>query len=368
MREFPDASSVGHGQVFLLLGRLEGGGTEAHAAWLSRALSDAGVPARLHALFPQCGASGAFRAAREGLVLWPSFRSFLRLCARERPRAIFCFGRVANGLGYRIKARFPEIPLVATCRTSRSLPPAYRRSLTQSDQVLANSQWAAARVCALPGVWPGRVRMIPNALMRPELLRLEHSPATRSHARRALGLGEASPVLTALAHFVPGKNQEALIRLLGRGAFPPGSGLLLVGEGPRRRACERLARRLGLASAVHFTGRVDSLDLVLQASDLVVSTSLRDSLPNALVEAQAAALPVVAFDTAGVGEAFLPGESGVLVPPGEPEALAAAVCQLWEDAARRARFAKVAREQAARRFEAAPTLNQYQEITRRWFP
>ena len=118
----------------------------------------------------------------------------------------------------------------------------------------------------------------------------------------------------------------------------------IVGEGPLRADLERQIRDLGLQDRVHLAGRVDDerLRAYFTAAGLFVLPSLNraEAFGVVLLEAQAAGLPVVVTDTgAGSPEAFEPGGSGTLIPPGDREALTAAILDLIGDSARRARFA-----------------------------
>jgi len=349
-------------EIILLVGRLVGGGTEAHAGWLANALQQAGVPTVLYPLFPKHTITGLKQETSEMLMLGSAYRRFINKARSGHPEAVICFGRVANSLGHRLVRDLPGIRLLATCRTNRRLSKSYRETLSIANHVLVNSNWAADRVRQLPE-WDSKTPVvIPNALLRPDLLALEQNEPDRNRARLQLGLKADGNVLCMLANFLRGKNQEALIRMLAAGGFHRKTQLIFVGEGPLQRSCRRLARHLGVAESVRFTGRVEGVEQIFQASDLIVSTSLRDSMPNALVEAQAAGLPVVAYDVAGVGESFLPDQSGLLVAAEDKIAFAEGVCQLVETPERYARYSKASKEQAGRRFNPDHVLAQYMSL------
>jgi glycosyltransferase involved in cell wall biosynthesis len=164
-----------------------------------------------------------------------------------------------------------------------------------------------------------------------------------------------------VASFVKGKNQSGLLRAVSQIPRPAQPQLIFAGEGPERANCEALAQRLGLAERTRFRGRVDDLAPLFAASDVCVSTSLRDSLPNALIEAQAAGVPVVAYDVAGVSEAFLPNRSGYSIPPGHESALGAAIKTLLDDPEKAQAFGQAGRNWAGETFTPKTIASAYRE-------
>ena len=104
-----------------------------------------------------------------------------------------------------------------------------------------------------------------------------------------------------------------------------GAHLALVGDGPERARLESLARTLGVASRVHFTGFLSELETVYPDLDLVVNSSRNEGTPVALIEAMAAGIPVVATSVGGSPDLLQGGALGDLVPAGDPEALARAL-------------------------------------------
>ena len=346
-------------KIILLLGRSQGGGTEAHANWLLGALQGAGYETSLYSLFPNHRQSSYAERFLEVFGLPLARSRFIRWAKLEQANLVICFGRLANCCGYQIKQQIPNISLIATCRTNRRLPADYRKTLAAADLVLTNSQWARRRVARITGVVDGNVHTMVNALLRPELGMLSNSPEDKRNARLSLGLDHSRPVVSMLAHFVPGKNQEGLIRLLADDKLPSGTQLLFAGVGPRLSDCQRLVCRLGLDREIRFLGKAEELNNIFRASDLIASTSLRDSLPNALIEAQAAGLPVVAYDVAGAGEAFTHGQSGLLVPAADAQAMVDAIKTLLSDDELRNCYSRCAREQAVRRFDPNRVLEDY---------
>ncbi len=146
----------------------------------------------------------------------------------------------------------------------------------------------------------------------------------------------------------------------------PNAHFLLVGDGPRRRDLEAEAQRLGLSSRVTFAGQRDAVEASYGEMDIFVSSSLTEGLPVAVLEAMASRLPVVATRVGAVPEVIEDGRSGLLVNPGEPEALASAIVELVKNKERAAALARAAYVRVAERFSAESMTRQteavYQEL------
>jgi glycosyltransferase involved in cell wall biosynthesis len=124
----------------------------------------------------------------------------------------------------------------------------------------------------------------------------------------------------------------------------PTAGVVLFGEGVLRPDLERRVAELGLAGRVVLPGFRTDLDTLIGAADVVVLPSYTEGLPNVALEASAAGVPVVATAVGGTPEAVIDGESGHLVRPGDPSAIAAKVGELLRDPAARQKFGAAGRE------------------------
>jgi glycosyltransferase involved in cell wall biosynthesis len=135
-------------------------------------------------------------------------------------------------------------------------------------------------------------------------------------------------------------------------------------------ALRREHRRLGLGERVRFLGArpFDAILAAYAAADVfvlpcvVAADGRRDVTPNAVLEAMAMALPVVSTPVGGVPELLEDGVSGVLVPPGDPSALAAALAELIADPARRRRIGEAARRRIEERFDARRTAGRFRDV------
>jgi glycosyltransferase involved in cell wall biosynthesis len=124
------------------------------------------------------------------------------------------------------------------------------------------------------------------------------------------------------------------------------------------------AEAAGLAAQVRFLGQRDDVPDLLAASDIAVSASHEEGSSNAVLEAMAAGLGVVATDAGGNAEAIRPGIDGLLVPPRDPAALGAALVALAGDAGLRARLGDAARARATRDFSLTACVDRYAALYR----
>jgi glycosyltransferase involved in cell wall biosynthesis len=161
----------------------------------------------------------------------------------------------------------------------------------------------------------------------------------RDAARVALGLNGVT--LAAAGRLT---RQKALGDALAALARVDGVSLVLAGDGPERRALERRAGELGVDGRVHFLGPLarDDVLTLFRAADAALLTSAWENLPHSVVEALAVGTPVVATAVGGVPEVVRDGENGLLVAPGDVDALADAIRRVSEPGLRGALAAKAA--------------------------
>jgi len=141
-----------------------------------------------------------------------------------------------------------------------------------------------------------------------------------------------APIVGVVARLEPEKGHPTLIE-----AWPavlaavPKAHLLIVGEGSQREPLEAQAHRLGIDTSVTFTGRRDDVPAVTAALDVAVLPSYREAQGLSILEAMALSRPVVASAVGGIPEMIDSGRTGLLVPPRDPAALAAAIIRLLQD-------------------------------------
>lgn len=131
------------------------------------------------------------------------------------------------------------------------------------------------------------------------------------------------------------KALDVLLQAWSSTRRPAGAKLILAGDGPERARLMAMAETLGLADSVVFPGMVHDVPALLATAAVYVQPSHQEGLPNAVLEAMAAGLPVAATRISGHEDIIVEGETGLLVPPGDPAALAAALQRLLDDPALR---------------------------------
>ncbi len=191
----------------------------------------------------------------------------------------------------------------------------------------------------------------------------------REEARRRLGVADDSLLVVGVGRLVPIKGFDVLVRALPAIArAAPAARLTLVGDGPDRAALVTEARALGVANRLELAGAHTEVAPFLAAADLLVAPSRNEGQGKSLVEAMALGLPVVAARVGGIPAVVEDGETGRLVPPDDPPALAGAVTQLLADPELRRRMGAAGRrraEQFSLRVMEARLLSLYSELCAR---
>jgi len=197
-----------------------------------------------------------------------------------------------------------------------------------------------------------RSRVIHNGVLTEAFM---PRPEDRTLARSELGIPEDAVLVSLFGRLTEQKGQktflEAVSRLLGHPAQ-----FMLVGDGEDRDRLERMAADLGLTDRVRFMGFRSDVPKLLAATDVVVLPSLWEGLPICLLEAMAAGRPVIASAVDGSVEVVVPGQTGLLVPPEHPQALAEAIAFLIAHPQVRERFGLRGQERVRQRFSLSEML------------
>ncbi|MEW5944634.1 MAG: glycosyltransferase [bacterium] len=181
--------------------------------------------------------------------------------------------------------------------------------------------------------------------------------------RGQFGWGEGHRVAACIARLVPMKGHRHLVEAAALAAAAhPEVRFLLVGDGELRGALEAQAKRLGVGGIVHFAGTRTDLARILNSSDLSVLASVgKEGLPVAMVESALMKKPLVMTDVAGIREVVRDGGTGLLAPPGDARAFAAALIRMLEDPGAAERMALAAHEFVRREFNVDNTAAQMDE-------
>ena len=235
---------------------------------------------------------------------------------------------------------------------------------------MATAVIATSRAVARRFPWaPAKVRLVPNGI---DLGRFAPRPASGA-LRASLGLPPSGPVALSIGRHVAEKGYRHLVAAAGLMARTrPGAHWILVGDGELRGELEAQARGLGLESRMHFAGWRDDVADLLALADVFVLPSESEGFGRVLVEAMAMSRAVVATAVGGVPDIVLAGQTGLLVGPADPAALADAVGALLDDPARAARLGAAGRARAESTFSLGAHVDAvervYEEILGRGAP
>jgi L-malate glycosyltransferase len=351
--------------VFLMIDSLETGGSERQFAELARALDPGAFDVHLGCL--QKG--GRFAQGLGEVQQFPlggslyglqSVRTRLGLARHLRRSGI----AIAHAFDFYSNmtlipaARLARIPVVVgsqrqmgdllTSAQSRAQAAMFR----WCDAVVCNSRAAAGRLIE-EGLPERRVVVIGNALA-PEAFE-----DTAAALPRRPGVLSVGMIARMNARY---KNHHIFLRAAARlhDKFPDVE-FLLVGDGPLRSELEQETQKLGLRDRVQFLGDRRDIAALLASMDLSVVPSASESLSNVALESMAAGVPVVATRVGGNPE-LVSEQRGLLVPPDDEDALAAALERLLRDSARRATLGRNAREFAQQNFSREMVRDQYQQL------
>ncbi|MEW6386896.1 MAG: glycosyltransferase [Thermodesulfobacteriota bacterium] len=346
-------------RLAFLLQDLEFGGTQRQVLDLACRLNPARFQVELWLLIARDDLAPV--AQERGLpLIWLSRQkevgpeSLINLWRRLKsapPDLLALFTVVPNIWG-RILGRLARVPLiVGNCRGGHAPERQHERWLWPlADRVICNSSLLKTALTNHHKLPPARVTVIRNGVDT-DYFRPPSSP-------------RSGPVkVLSVARLVPEKDQATLIRAFTLVAPDyPEAALWLVGDGPRLAALQEQARStLPPGKVRFFPGREDLRPLLAEAG-LFVHSTLIDALPNVVLEAMAAGLPLVASRVGGLPEAVAPGETGWLVPPRDHVALAGALGHLLGDAEVRWAFGRAGRERAVQDFSFEAMVRQHEEI------
>jgi glycosyltransferase involved in cell wall biosynthesis len=370
-------------KITYVLPNVESGGTERHVLALARRIDRSRFSLSLvttaggGALYPDfaalipvtvMGDPNRARQFRKG-----SMEQLLTIAAlshrmrRERPDIVHAYLPAANVIGP-VAARLSTVPRVIVSKRSLADYKEGHPFLRQmellgnrlADVVLVNSDAVQRDVERTERCWKGKFRKIYNGVAP--------IPAwTKGEAeafRRREGFSPDGLLVLCVSNFFAYKGHDDLVEAAARlMASFPGVTFLLVGrESGALGATRSLVARLGVGGHIRFLdSRTDVPDL-LRAADLFVHPSHQEGFSNAILEAMAAGLPVVACDVGGNPEAVVDGVTGRLVPPRDPTTLATAMAEILADPGKGRSMGEAGRRRAAERFSLDRMVREIEEM------
>jgi glycosyltransferase involved in cell wall biosynthesis len=222
-----------------------------------------------------------------------------------------------------------------------------RTVLPHADRVVTVSE-SMKELLVRIGVDAHKIVVVHNAIEPPAV-----DPESAAAVRARHGIAPTRKVIGVIGRLSPEKGQLDFLKAL-RTTVRQCADLtaLIIGDGPDRAMLEQYTAEHGLRDHVVFTGYQERIADYIQALDLLVSPSLTEGLPNAVLEGMSHGIAVLATSVGGVPE-IIGADNGVLVPPSQPEILAAKMTELLTDDARRRDIAVKGRESLYPRFSPA---------------
>lgn len=270
------------------------------------------------------------------LLLLRSFYRLWRFCLKTKPDVLHAYLPLTNFFGA-VAGRLSGIKLVITSRRGPSSHHGkywYGKYLdkianTLSHYVTANSQAIRQEVIKKDRIIEDKILHIPNGVQMERFSNIEN---TRLFMRKNLNLNQEI-ALVMVANLIPYKGHHDVLQALPKILqHHLDTYLFLVGDDRGiGKDLKTLAIELGIANKVIFLNTRDDVPDILSAMDIYVMASHEEGLSNALLEARAAGLPIVATDVGGNREIVENGQYGFLVPAKNPDHLASAIVKMIED-------------------------------------
>ena len=292
---------------------------------------------------------------------WPLYR----LLRRERFDVIHTHMFGSNVWGT-LLGRAARVPVVVAHEHSWSFQGQWGRRIIDreligrgSDVFIAVSREDRRRMIELERIRPEKVLVMPNGIPTPT------SPSGRD-IRAELGIPADAPLIGTVTVLRPEKALHLLIEATAKlNRELPDLWTLIVGEGRERSSLEALVGSLGVGHRVVLTGYRADIPDVLPTLDVAVSSSLREGSPLAVMEFMEAARPIVATRVGGVPDLIEDGVHGLLVEPGDAEALTNAIRRQLTDSAAAHAMGQSARERRRGEFDIDLTVRRFEALYER---
>jgi glycosyltransferase involved in cell wall biosynthesis len=368
-------------RVTRIIARLNVGGPAIQAITLTRRLEDHGFHTRL-IRGAEAAAEGNMDYLAEELgvrpTLIPTLRrdpglsdlralgTLVRLLRRDRPGVVHThaakggtLGRIATVVAF---PRRRSRPVIIHTYHGHSLTGYFggttagfyrlveRLLAPVTDRLIAVSQEVRDDLVGLGVAPPEKFTVVPLGFDLSPFSSDEQRAERRARLRGAWGAGDETLVVTLIARLVPIKRVDRFLAAAAMVAEHESVRFVVVGDGELREHLQSSAQATALGDRLFWAGFRRDIPDVCYASDVVVLTSDNEGTPVSLIEAQAAAVPVVSTDVGGVRSVVLDGVTGFLAPAGEVAALAAGVRRLLDDPSLRATMSAAGRAHATSKF------------------
>lgn len=239
------------------------------------------------------------------------------------------------------------------------LRPLDRLLLRWTDRIVTPSRFLKDMIGSGLKVRDDRITVIHNGI---DLSRFGRRPAAAA-LRRAIGVPPGGRVVGMIANLVPVKDHTVLLTavplILAR---LPETHFLLVGDGPLQPRLSAQAKNLGVSRSVHFLGYRSDVRNLIPLFDVSVLCSKVEVHPISLIESMACGVPVVASDVGGIPEIVSDGETGILVPPADPAALAGALVSLLKNSSLAGSMGNKGKRSALLRFSMDGMIRSFESL------
>jgi glycosyltransferase involved in cell wall biosynthesis len=361
-------------KIVFIIDSLMRHGTQRFLTYLARGLADLGYTQRVIVLNKAFDADieEALFSAGCSVTYIGKFMFFLggagwwRLVAilrRSRPDVVMTMLDFADTLG-RPAARLAGCPVLVSSIQVRNLTkPLWRRWFDRktgswADKIVFNTSEIVSYARETEGIRNDQVIVIPNGVEDS----LARSGALRNPRRDELKLRTETVLLGTVGRLYRQKNLSLLLRSAARLSSAQPWKILVIGDGPERPRLVRLARELALSERIIWLGSREEVGSWLAAMDIFVHTADFEGMPNAVMEAMAMALPVVASNVDGNRELIRNGVSGYLVTPGDPCAFTEQIQQLMDNPDHAREVGKKAHQEVLERFSMPRMVRAYDQL------
>lgn len=359
-------------KILYIIGQLAPDGTEWQLVHLLDGLDKASFRCYVCSLWPVLDL--APEVERAGAIMVPIFKRWrfdvsvsfrlARFIRKEKIDIVHCFLPTANVWG-RLGGILAGAKVVVSERNVEAWKPWYwlwldRLLASHTSMILTNAEAIKRFVISYTKIESDRVRVIYNSV-NPE----RFNSVDPSALRLELGIMPEARVVTSIGRLEEQKDFRTFLAACAMVRERVGSlpiKILIVGQGSLREELDRLAQALGLAGETVFLGWRKDIETVLALTDVFVLTSIREGLPNVVLEAMASGKPVVASRVGGTPEVVVDGVTGLIFSPRDASACAEAICRLLDAPAEATAMGERGRARVLEMFTHARMVRETEEI------